>query len=125
MVEKSCDRCGQLKSADCFEAEGNYVRKTCRVCRKIERRARDRLATYGITDVDYRRLLRKQNYKCAICFFELDRSDNPRAVHIDHCHETAKIRGVLCARCNRALGLFRDSTEVLKNAIRYINCSNS
>lgn len=39
---------------------------------------------------------------------------------VDHCHDTGIVRGLLCHNCNRALGLFKDKIEVLKNAIKYL-----
>lgn len=39
---------------------------------------------------------------------------------IDHCHETGKIRGLLCTRCNTGLGLFKEDTDRLKSAILYL-----
>lgn len=42
-------------------------------------------------------------------------------VNIDHNHITGKIRGLLCKQCNIGLGMFKDSTESLENAIEYLN----
>jgi Autographiviridae endonuclease VII len=39
---------------------------------------------------------------------------------IDHCHATSSYRGMLCSSCNRALGLFKDSPELLGKAIDYL-----
>lgn len=64
-------------------------------------------------------LLRKQNYRCAIC-----RAKKPgvltKRFALDHCHKTNKIRGFLCRKCNVALGSFDDSVKLLKSAIRYL-----
>ncbi len=51
---------------------------------------------------------------CEICNIILDKKD------IDHCHETGKVRGVLCPRCNKALGLFSDNLNVMEKAIKYL-----
>ena len=40
---------------------------------------------------------------------------------VDHCHETGKVRGILCAKCNKALGLFNDNLISLQNAFNYID----
>lgn len=72
---------------------------------------------YKISHQDYKSLLQKQDYKCALC--KVDISEK-KAAHLDHCHSTGKIRGFLCGNCNKALGLFKDSTEVLSNAIKYL-----
>ena len=42
---------------------------------------------------------------------------------IDHCHETGKVRGLLCSKCNIALGNFDDDIETLKRAISYLSLS--
>jgi len=68
---------------------------------------------YGITLKQYNILKSKQNNKCAIC-------DEVKKLHIDHDHLTGKIRGLLCGRCNRGIGHFKDNIIVLVNAIRYL-----
>ena len=55
---------------------------------------------------------------CEICDRILG-SGRDRA--IDHCHDTGKIRGVLCNECNRGLGLLKDNKEILSNAIKYLD----
>ena len=52
---------------------------------------------------------------CEICNDEFELTP-----YIDHCHETDKVRGVLCMKCNSALGLFKDNIDILKKAIKYI-----
>ena len=75
---------------------------------------RKRLKRYGITKEQYVELLVLQNFRCKIC---LKKADNLR---IDHDHESGKVRGLLCNACNLALGLFRDNTQVLNDAKKYI-----
>lgn len=53
---------------------------------------------------------------CQIC----KKKDQKKALAIDHCHSTGVIRGLLCDNCNRALGLFKDNIDNLKNAIKYL-----
>jgi len=73
----------------------------------------------GITVEQYDELMARQDGKCAICEREFgdDWSVKPR---IDHCHEIGKVRGLLCNWCNRALGFFSDSPDMLEKAARYI-----
>ena len=77
---------------------------------------RDLRIKYGITLEDYARLVHEQDRKCAICkdFLLLDGK-----THLDHCHATGTVRGVLCWSCNTALGHFKDSEEVLESALNY------
>ena len=94
--------------------------------RQAEQR-RYRLKTYGLTISAFDKLFKGQNGKCAICGLELvDENDKGRKVsnaypRIDHCHETGKIRGLLCNRCNIAMGTFEDDIELLGNAVAYLS----
>lgn len=53
--------------------------------------------------------------KCELCEVEIEKP------HLDHCHETGKIRGWLCRNCNVGLGMFKDDTEILQKAIKYLS----
>jgi len=59
---------------------------------------------YNLTDEDFILLLEKQNNKCYICGKE-NLIDSKR-LHVDHDHTTGKVRGLLCSRCNGALGWY-------------------
>jgi hypothetical protein len=70
---------------------------------------------YGLSPEDYDRLSARQGGVCAICMRRpVD------ALCIDHCHRTGRIRGLLCRRCNSALGFFRDDEIRLRSAIAYL-----
>lgn len=58
--------------------------------------------------------LRKERLVCDICNSDIK-------LHVDHDHLTGRIRGVLCANCNRGIGLFRDNKELLAKAIKYLD----
>lgn len=79
---------------------------------------------YGITPEYYEVMLKEQNYVCKICFKPEEskehRTGKVRKLAIDHCHTTGKIRGLLCRKCNHALGLFNDDSHRLFNAIMYL-----
>jgi len=76
---------------------------------------------YGITLKDYDDLLKKQNFKCAIC--HKDSQEMTYLLHVDHCHSSNKVRGLLCAKCNQFLGCIKDSVEALHRGIEYISSS--
>ncbi len=86
-----------------------------------ERYARNRLQRklnkYGITIEAHNALVAKNGYVCAIC---KDRGKSEEALHIDHCHSSGKVRGLLCKRCNTALGYFDDRAELLREAANYL-----
>ena len=71
---------------------------------------------YGISKMDYNNLITIQDNKCAIC--EEIFISTP---HIDHCHKTGKIRGLLCGTCNRSLGLLKDNSRVVENMLKYLD----
>lgn len=73
---------------------------------------------YGITLEQYNILLVKQNSNCAIC--GINQANLSRALAVDHCHTTGKIRGLLCSNCNTGLGLFDDNVGNLTAAIQYL-----
>lgn len=72
---------------------------------------------YGITQEIVDQILLEQNNKCYICSTEFTESVK---LNIDHCHETMKVRGLLCVNCNVGIGHFKDNVELLQSAINYI-----
>ena len=79
--------------------------------------------SFGITLVEYDKMLNAQNGVCLICKnVELSKHQNGkiRDLAVDHDHKTNKIRGLLCSMCNMGLGKFRENLEYLKNAIDYL-----
>jgi hypothetical protein len=88
------------------------------------RRIETKCAAYGITKADYDRMFLEQDGVCAICKQpEIAKHGNgeTKALHIDHCHTNGNVRGLLCTRCNYSIGGFKDSVEILTNAINYLN----
>lgn len=68
----------------------------------------------SITEAGYERMRQGQNGRCAICHKQAPRFD------VDHEKSTGRIRGLLCRQCNQALGMLKDSTDLLGAAIRYL-----
>jgi hypothetical protein len=75
--------------------------------------------SYGLTFKDYETMLFNQNGVCAICSKEPPNTHKKR-LNVDHCHTTGKVRGLLCDACNRAIGLLKDSPDLLNKAISYL-----
>ena len=85
---------------------------------------------YGLTIEQYEEMEKYQNYSCKICgdhesLNGKDRNGDTKRLSVDHNHKTGQIRGLLCDRCNPALGGFRDNIEALKNAIKYLEGSKN
>ena len=81
--------------------------------------AKTREKKYGISPEDYDTMLKEQDNKCKICLVSFT-TLKPQLIHVDHCHTTNQIRGLLCVYCNSGLGFFKDNTETLTNAIVYL-----
>ena len=78
---------------------------------------------FGITKEIYDKLVEKQNGNCAICQepeTSKHRDGKIRRLAVDHDHETNKIRGLLCNRCNKGLGIFKDDVLLLFAAYTYL-----
>jgi hypothetical protein len=127
--EKACARCERLLPLTEFDPHPKGVAglaSECRSCSK-ERRRRPEVrrvrresklrAQYGLTAERYESLLEAQGGGCAIC------GEAPRGRHlaVDHDHETGVIRGLLCTRCNRGIGVFCDDPVLLGAASLYLS----
>lgn len=73
---------------------------------------------YGITVDQYNQMLAEQDDRCFIC--HKHRDEFSRDLSIDHCHETGKVRKLLCINCNRALGMLREDVDLMKKLIDYV-----
>lgn len=113
---RPCSRCKRVRPLSEFGSVRSRkygVHPHCRECRNASQRAwakenrskiRDisRKVAYGITPSEYNALFEQQGRVCAIC-----KTTNPKHKYgwsVDHCHNTNEVRGILCQRCNTALG---------------------
>ena len=85
---------------------------------KERRRNAQYKAYYGITLLEYNIMLEKQDNCCYICNTHED--THIKNLFVDHCHSTGKVRGLLCSNCNAGLGMFKDNTKLMENAIKYL-----
>lgn len=74
---------------------------------------------FGITADERDAMAASQGGKCALCA-RPDGTGKRGALHVDHCHKTGRIRGLLCARCNQAIGLLGDDVERIRRAAEYL-----
>jgi Recombination endonuclease VII len=120
-----CSFCQKDKMADLFRKErtryrGHY-KAECISCYKLRVSMRNRenlLRKYNLSSVSFKSALDLQDRKCAIC--RLPDTEFPMGLCVDHCHRDNKVRGLLCFKCNAALGHFKDSIDILKNAVQYL-----
>lgn len=115
--EKACRECGSVFKP--IAPSHHYCSEECADtgCQRGWLRKK-----YNMTLEEYNALFKKQSGLCAICRgagFAIARNQRQLIV-IDHCHKNGNVRGLLCHNCNRALGLFKDNVDNLRNAIRYL-----
>lgn len=85
---------------------------------KRRRADANRKSRYGLSQKVFDELLAKQGGKCAICSANITW---PKRLHVDHCHKTGRVRGLLCTRCNRGIGMLGDDPSLLKIAVIYVS----
>jgi hypothetical protein len=124
---RHCTVCGVFKEAKLFALEkderalgGVTMRAQCKSCREHINWKTFIKRTYGIDAETYYAMLEQQDYKCAICRSESNNSPKRTKMFIDHCHDSNEVRGLLCSKCNMALGNFNDDIEILRSAITYL-----
>lgn len=133
--EKICTVCDEMKPFSEFPANKRSkdgIANSCLSCRqKHSQTPAERLKSrksalknkYGITDAKYKSVLAAQGGSCAICgngHNVTSKLGYAVKLHIDHCHTTGKLRGILCVKCNSGLGHFDDNLEGLMKAVRYL-----
>jgi hypothetical protein len=127
---KVCLTCGENKPVTRFRLrspDSVTLRPHCRQCLNakannspagIAARLRWVLRTrYEMSTDDYEALLKGQDGKCAIY------GGAPKAygrLYVDHCHESGRVRGLLCNTCNAGLGQFNDDLDLLRKAVQYM-----
>lgn len=116
-----CNKCKIEKPYDAFArmatGRGGW-RYACRACQALRARGYLLNRRFGIDEAEYDRMFLEQGGQCAIC-----RSTEPRGrwdmFHVDPCHTTGRVGGLLCSGCNTALGLLGDA-EGLRRALAYV-----
>lgn len=76
---------------------------------------------YDLSIEQYNDILKRQNYKCAICNCPVEQSGRWKRLYVDHNHKTGQLRELLCNKCNTTLGLINEDINILNNMINYIN----
>jgi hypothetical protein len=126
---KKCNERQQARVRERYANDTAYREK----CREQARRARrkqaadpikrkeisaeKRVKKYGMSQSDLAAMREECGGKCQVCGKDMI---GTRREHIDHCHATGRVRGLICPSCNRAIGLFRDSPEIAMSAALYL-----
>lgn len=71
------------------------------------------MRNYGLTEAERDEMVASQMGLCIICL-------KAPAAHVDHCHKTGKVRGVLCFNCNSAIGKLGDDPDAVRRAAAYL-----
>lgn len=112
-TDKAYRDLAKASSNDYFASMSGAQRERYRKNRKMK--------FYGLSESEYDELFHG-DIRCAIC----NGADPIDADwHIDHCHETLKVRGLLCGLCNKGLGLFKDNMANLERAIAYLEVNGA
>lgn len=127
-----CGACGERKDINKFgwSSGHRYRKRTCTTCLLAKQKqrvaadpeyyralgfAQNLKQNYGLTVDRYNEIMTAQDGRCGIC-----REEFTGRPHVDHDHATGQVRGILCFTCNTALGKFKDSVELLRSAISYL-----
>ncbi|MFG2599741.1 endonuclease VII domain-containing protein [Streptomyces sp. NPDC048462] len=113
---KRCPQCGEVKPHGEWErnrSSSDGWSSYCRVCRAERNRISYFRRKYGLAPAELDALIAAQQGTCCICLAA-------SAEHVDHCHETGRVRGVLCFSCNAALGQLKDRPDAIRRAAAYV-----
>lgn len=137
-MTKVCRCCQQEKSLDDFPKDKRWKgthKLDCKICFNTKRRSNYNPSQrreeglkqlYGISIDDLNSMYTQQEGCCAICKTPISLQSGKTKkgkAHVDHCHVTGKVRGLLCTKCNTVLGMSNDNPDILKEAILYLDRS--
>ena len=114
-----CAAAGICERCDRPAQKGGFCTKHYTAHRKHMRESW-RYRTYGLSPEDFLTWLTSQGKQCAICKVELDSSTRRLTPNVDHCHQSNRLRGILCGHCNLVLGNAKDDPKLLDAAAGYL-----
>lgn len=129
--KQTCSQCTEEKrNAPCPAGHAaSFKNKSgnCRECARIRQPAVNRMRKFGLSPEKTLDLLGEQDYLCKLCKNPFD-MEGKRPFCVDHDHSCCSgeytcgkcVRGLLCDPCNKGLGYFKDSPELLRKAASYL-----
>ena len=116
--KRSCKYCYETQRHNLPHVKAYY--KRYRESHRPEIRNKYYKRVFGITEDEFKAMVKRQKNSCAVCKEPIDMEDK-YSFNIDHCHDTGKVRGILCSKCNRGIGFFNNSEQRLLSAARYLH----
>ncbi len=120
---KVCSKCKQAKKESEYYKKRNGLAANCKLCHRTPTsKAAERAYTlkkYGLTVDQFNSLLANQNHSCACCKRK-EPGGAHNTWHVDHCHVTGTVRGILCYHCNVGIGHLGDDLDGLLKAVEYL-----
>jgi len=121
-----CPTCNLIQEQDKYYPSNPWLCKSCtgeynkrwKSNHKDGSRNHKLMYHYGITLIQYNDMFTKQEGKCSIC--QRHQSEFKKTLEVDHCHQTNKIRSLLCQNCNKALGLLYDDLGTIQRMANYL-----
>jgi hypothetical protein len=117
-LQNKCKACGTAMTREWRRKNPERSAELSMWAKKNPDKVRSKLLLklYGLTPADWDRMLADQDGGCAIC------GDNEpaRGFHVDHCHKTGRVRGLLCTNCNHGIGNFSEDPKTILEAARYV-----
>ncbi|MEU5307328.1 endonuclease domain-containing protein [Streptomyces sp. NPDC021562] len=113
---KYCRTCGETKPHGEWHRNATAsdgLSTGCKACRAVKSRADHLKRDYGLTEAERDAMLASRYGICTIC-------PSAPPAHVDHCHKTGRVRGVLCFNCNSAIGTLRDDPDAARRAAAYL-----
>jgi len=127
-VSSACKECGKKQNRDWYNSKSEEIQSKRKTFydenpdRKIRAQRQQTLSRYGMTLADYEVMFQSQSGACKIC--GRPENDPGKLLSVDHCHdEQGFVRGLLCRKCNTAIGLLREDPAVVQRAADYVMTS--
>lgn len=122
--ESRCIRCGEVKILSEFpngrkRRDGQPRYAYCKLCHSAYQKELNLKRVFNLSVEENKKIDEFQNFVCAICKVP-PKNPKKRRLAVDHRHSDGLIRGHLCWKCNRLLGLAGDNEQVLRNAVDYL-----